>query len=39
MIARALAQDGELMLLDEPTVHLDANNRFAVMDIITKIGK
>ncbi|WMN11988.1 ABC transporter ATP-binding protein [Marivirga salinae] len=37
MIARALAQDGELMLLDEPTVHLDANNRFAVMELLRKL--
>src|SRR5690606_34856131 len=27
MIARALAQDGELMILDEPTAHLDLVNR------------
>ncbi|RUA28046.1 MAG: ABC transporter ATP-binding protein [Bacteroidetes bacterium] len=37
MIARALAQDGDLMLLDEPTVHLDANNRFAVMELLRKL--
>jgi iron complex transport system ATP-binding protein len=39
LIARALAQDGELMLLDEPTVHLDANNRFIVMQLLKKLVK
>ncbi len=43
LIARALAQDGDLMLLDEPTVHLDANNRFTVMrllkDLVNETGK
>lgn len=37
LIARALAQDGQLMLLDEPTVHLDANNRYAVMQLLRKL--
>jgi iron complex transport system ATP-binding protein len=37
MIARALAQDGDLMLLDEPTAHLDANNRFAIMELLRKL--
>lgn len=37
MIARALAQDGDLMLLDEPTVHLDANNRYAVVELLRKL--
>jgi iron complex transport system ATP-binding protein len=37
MIARALAQDGELMLLDEPTVHLDANNRYMVLALLRKL--
>ncbi|WKV12858.1 ABC transporter ATP-binding protein [Marivirga harenae] len=37
MIARALAQDGELMLLDEPTVHLDANNRYIVLELLRKL--
>ncbi len=37
LIARALAQDGEIMLLDEPTVHLDANNRFIVMQLLKKL--
>jgi iron complex transport system ATP-binding protein len=37
MIARALAQDGDLMLLDEPTVHLDANNRYTVLELLRKL--
>jgi iron complex transport system ATP-binding protein len=37
MIARALAQDGDLMLLDEPTVHLDANNRFTVLQLLRNL--
>lgn len=37
LIARALAQDGDIMLLDEPTVHLDANNRFIVMQLLKKL--
>ncbi|MBK6264993.1 ABC transporter ATP-binding protein [Marivirga sp. S37H4] len=37
LIARALAQDGDLMLLDEPTVHLDANNRFTIMELLKKL--
>ncbi|WP_017730539.1 ABC transporter ATP-binding protein [Nafulsella turpanensis] len=31
MIARALAQDGQLMILDEPTAHLDLINRLQIM--------
>ncbi len=37
LIARALAQDGEIMLLDEPTVHLDANNRFIIIKLLQKL--
>ncbi|WP_085518882.1 ABC transporter ATP-binding protein [Marivirga sericea] len=37
MIARALAQDGELMLLDEPTVHLDANNRYTILKLLRNL--
>jgi len=37
MIARALAQDGNLMLLDEPTVHLDANNRYTVLELLRNL--
>jgi iron complex transport system ATP-binding protein len=43
MIARALAQDGQVMVLDEPTAHLDLVNRYQIMhllrDIATKQNK
>ena len=34
LIARALAQDPQLLLLDEPTVHLDLRHRMEVMAIL-----
>ncbi|WNB18191.1 ABC transporter ATP-binding protein [Marivirga arenosa] len=37
MIARALSQDGQLMLLDEPTVHLDANNRYTTLELLRNL--
>lgn len=39
MIARALVQDGELLILDEPTAHLDIYNKVAVMQLLKKIAK
>lgn len=39
MIARALAQDTTLMLLDEPTAHLDLNNRVEVMSLLREIAR
>ena len=39
MIARALAQDGELMILDEPTAHLDLVNRFEIMHLLREIAQ
>jgi len=43
MIARALTQDGQLMILDEPTAHLDLPNRVEIMlllqDLAIKTGK
>ena len=39
MIARALAQDGEILILDEPTAHLDLINRFEIMHLLRKIAK
>src|SRR5690606_14308012 len=39
MIARALAQDGELMILDEPTAHLDLVNRFEIMHLLREIAR
>ncbi len=39
MIARALAQDGELMILDEPNSHLDLNNRVEIMSLLRDLSK
>jgi iron complex transport system ATP-binding protein len=39
MIARALAQEGELMILDEPTAHLDLNNRVEIMTLLKYLAK
>lgn len=38
MIARALAQDTRVMLLDEPTAHLDLNNRIEIMRLLREIA-
>jgi iron complex transport system ATP-binding protein len=38
MIARALAQDTQIILLDEPTAHLDLNNRVEVMKLLKKLA-
>lgn len=38
MIARALAQDTELIILDEPTSHLDLKNKIEVLDLLKKIA-
>lgn len=38
MIARALAQDGELLILDEPTAHLDLVNRYEIMHLLKEIA-
>jgi iron complex transport system ATP-binding protein len=39
MIARALAQDTPIILLDEPTAHLDLNNRVEVMNILRGLSR
>ncbi len=39
MIARALAQDTDLIILDEPTSHLDLKNKIEVLDLLKKISK
>lgn len=39
MIARALAQDCEILILDEPTAHLDLINRFEIMHLLRDIAK
>jgi len=39
MIARALAQETELIILDEPTSHLDLKNKIEVLQLLQKIAK
>ena len=38
MIARAVAQDGELMILDEPTAFLDLNNSVAIFLLLRRLA-
>jgi len=39
MIARALAQETDLIILDEPTAHLDLKNKIEVLQLLQKIAK
>ena len=39
MIARALAQNGNILVLDEPTAHLDLVNRMEIMLLLSEIAK
>ena len=39
MIARALAQDTPLILMDEPTAHLDLNNRLEMMNVLHNLTR
>jgi iron complex transport system ATP-binding protein len=39
MIARALAQDTPVILLDEPTAHLDLNNRVEIMNLLRRLAR
>jgi iron complex transport system ATP-binding protein len=39
MIARALAQDTHILLLDEPTAHLDLNNRVEIMNVLKRLTR
>ncbi|WP_299530214.1 ABC transporter ATP-binding protein [Ulvibacterium sp.] len=39
LIAKALAQDTPLIMLDEPTAHLDLPNRVEIMNILKRLAK
>ena len=39
MIAKALAQDTPLLILDEPTVHLDIKNRYIILEMLQTLTK
>ncbi|MEM8894060.1 MAG: ABC transporter ATP-binding protein [Bacteroidota bacterium] len=39
LIAKALAQDTPLIMLDEPTAHLDLPNRVEIMNILKRLSK
>jgi len=39
MITRALAQDTPVLLLDEPTAHLDLNNRLEIMNLLRNLAR
>lgn len=39
MVARAIAQGGKLMILDEPTSFLDFKNQFLVLSVVRKIAE
>jgi iron complex transport system ATP-binding protein len=39
VIARALAQLPKVLLLDEPTSHLDLHHQFAIMELLKKLNK
>ncbi|MFP4170279.1 MAG: ABC transporter ATP-binding protein [Methanomassiliicoccales archaeon] len=39
IIARALAQRPKVLLLDEPTMHLDVNHQLEIMDLVRELAR
>jgi iron complex transport system ATP-binding protein len=39
IIARAIAQTPKIILMDEPTLHLDINMQFDILDLMKKLSK
>jgi iron complex transport system ATP-binding protein len=39
LIARAIFQGADIMLLDEPTAHLDYRNQFAILNLVTEVAR
>jgi len=39
VLARALAQEPEILVLDEPTSHLDLHHQHAIMELLKKLNK
>lgn len=39
IIARALAQRPKVLLLDEPTLHLDVNHQMEILDLISRLAR
>lgn len=39
LIARALAQESSILILDEPTSHLDLNNRVEIINLLKEISR